>query len=70
MPPTKPYKAGAAFVIALVGSFVTAITQTDIDNLDWQGWVSILATAVLAGLGTYQISNPPTGAAPATRRAP
>jgi drug/metabolite transporter (DMT)-like permease len=58
-PPTQPYKAIAGFLIAFVGALVTAITQENVDELGWQGWVAIVATALITAGGVYQVTNPP-----------
>jgi hypothetical protein len=58
--PKKPYKAIVGFLIAFVGALVTAITQENIDQLGWQGWIAVVATALITAGGVYQVTNPET----------
>jgi hypothetical protein len=69
-PTTKPYKAGVAFALSFIGALVTALTQHDVDNLGWEGWIAVIGTALLTSAGVYQIANPPAEAPPAPTHLP
>ncbi len=58
---TKPYKAVYSALIAALSGLVTVLVgDTGFGDLTAGQWVTIVLAALIAGGGTYGISNGPT----------
>lgn len=61
MPPTKPYKAVVAFVLAfLTALYATLNGRADLDSMKLLDWAIVVLGAVVTAGAVYAVSNPPT----------
>ena len=59
-PPTKPYKAVAAFVLAFIAAFVATLQgRPTLDNMKLIDWVIIVGGALVTAGTVYGVTNPP-----------
>lgn len=57
----RPYKAIAAFVLTVLGTFWAAVQAAgDVTSLDLMGWLSIIIPTLLTTGAVYGVSNPIT----------
>lgn len=58
-PPTKPFKAIAAFLLTALGLVVQALIGRGDSTITGREWFVIVAGAVVTAAVTYGVTNPP-----------
>ena len=59
---TKPYKAVVAAILAAIAAAIATVTGESDRLNSLNDWLVILGSAIVTGIATYQVPNPPTGA--------
>lgn len=60
MPPTKPYKAVAAFVVTFIGTLAATLQgRPELESMKMIDWLIVLGTTLAATAAVYQTTNPP-----------